>query len=385
MHLINHCAEANSESSSHTLAVFCDLSKAFDVINHDMLLRKLHNVGIRGIANDWFKSYLTNRKQYVFFKNSSSTLLPVTCGVPQGSILGPLLYLLYVNDIKNACSNSILSFADDTTLFLSDHDIDTLFASANRDINKLHEWFCANRLLLNPKKTKYIVIKPKQKSCNFIPHSLCIAGFPLQRIGSDTNEKYTQFLGIGIDDSLSWKHHIARVNQKVSRALFSIKQLKHIIPYSCLKNLYHALIQPHLSYGISLWGNANRSLLHHTIILQKRAIRTIHNAHYNSHTEPLFKKSKILKFDDLYTFSTLSFMRDYKHDDLPLSFRTMFAHNHDLPHARVTRAMINSTSCFAEQLFLLNYRFTISLGFGMTPAKYWVTPVVCLDQFSGSY
>ena len=169
--------------------------------------------------------------------------------------------------------------------------------------------------------------------------SICIAGFPLQRIGSDTNEKYTQFLGIGIDDSLSWKHHIARVNQKVSRALFSIKQLKHIIPYSCLKNLYHALIQPHLSYGISLWGNANRSLLHHTIILQKRAIRTIHNAHYNSHTEPLFKKSKILKFDDLYTFSTLSCMRDYKHDDLPLSFRTMFAHNHDLPHARVTRAM----------------------------------------------
>ncbi len=162
MHLLNHCAYASSKPDTEsTLAVLCDLSKAFDVISHDILLRKLNTYGVRGIANDWFRSYLSDRHQYVEMEGNRSGILPIKIGVPQGSILGPLLYLIYVNDIGNSCKGNVLSFADDTTLYSSHSNIEQLFANANKHINDLYQWFCANRLSLNANKTKYIVIRQK--------------------------------------------------------------------------------------------------------------------------------------------------------------------------------------------------------------------------------
>ena len=129
-------------------------------------MHKLNLYGIRGIVNDWFRDYLSNRVQYVQFENKNSSLLSILCGVPQGSILGPLLYLIYVNDINQSCNGNILSFADDTTMFLSHSDIKTLHEEANQQINHLYEWFCANKLSLNAKKTKYIFIKAPGKLPN---------------------------------------------------------------------------------------------------------------------------------------------------------------------------------------------------------------------------
>ena len=124
IHFLNHCAEANNKTNpEYTLAVFCDLSKAFDVIDHTILLDKLNHYGIRGIANNLLQNYLTNRQQYVQLENSKSSLKPIKCGVPQGSILGPLLYLIYVNDIENSCDSNILSFADDTTIYSSHSEL----------------------------------------------------------------------------------------------------------------------------------------------------------------------------------------------------------------------------------------------------------------------
>ena len=124
IHLLNHCAESSNKSDPEfTLAIFCDLSKAFDVISHDILHKNLNTYGIRGIANQWFKSYLTQRTQFVEIDKNKSNPLPIQCGVPQGSILGPLLYLIYVNDIYNSCTGNIVSFADDTTLYTSHSDI----------------------------------------------------------------------------------------------------------------------------------------------------------------------------------------------------------------------------------------------------------------------
>ena len=153
LHLLNHCAEANDKTPSQlTLATFCDLSKAFDTISTDILLHKLNIYGIRGTANKWIESYLTNRSQYVDFDSHKSSSLPVRCGVPQGSILGPLLFLLYINDISHSTTENILSFADDTTVFLSDSDPIRLFSRANKSLEAVFHWFCANRLSLNAKK-----------------------------------------------------------------------------------------------------------------------------------------------------------------------------------------------------------------------------------------
>jgi hypothetical protein len=145
LHLLNQCAlSTNHPESEFTLAIFCDLSKAFDVISHDILLSKLHCYGIRGIAHDWFKTYLADRVLYVEIDGHKSSRCQIKCGVPQGSILGPLLYLIYVNDICFSCNSSILLFADDTTIYVSDSNIDILFNNAKILLNSLFIWFCSN-------------------------------------------------------------------------------------------------------------------------------------------------------------------------------------------------------------------------------------------------
>ena len=188
--LLNYCAESqNKPRFEITLAIFCDLSKAFDVISYEIPLNKLHTDGIRGNANNWFKSYLANRSQFVDIDGHSSSLLNIQCGVPQCSILGPLLYLIYVNDRPNSCNDNILSLADDTTLCMSNSNLQALFLEANETVNKLFYWFCANRLSLNPTKTKYIVIRPHQQQCNFTGLNVAINNNILKRIGNDCEEK----------------------------------------------------------------------------------------------------------------------------------------------------------------------------------------------------
>ena len=262
IHLLNHIAESNNKKKKElTLTLFCDLSKAFDVINHKILLHKLNVYGLRGTINKWFANYLVDRSQYVNIDGNVSLSRKLDCGVPQGSILGPLLYLLYVNDIYKSCNGNILSFADDTTMYVSDHDVNKLYKKAQIETNKLFNWFCANKLSLNPGKTKYIVLRPQHRQCDLNKYTLLVNGSPLNRIGKNCKETSIKFLGIYIDESLSWKPHISHVNSKISRALFSIKQLKNTFPSSSLRTLYFALIHPHIMYGNLAWGNALPVLL----------------------------------------------------------------------------------------------------------------------------
>jgi len=301
LHSLNQCAKNNnSNPHKYTISIFCDLSKAFDVISHDILAKKLDFYGIRGIVKKWILNYLSNRKQFVDFDNNKSSVQKIECGVPQGSILGPLLYLIYVNDIANSSNGNILSFADDTSLYLSDSNLDSLFVNANLEVNKLFNWFCANRLSLNPTKTKFLVLRTPNNPPNTTEQKLFINGTPLAQIGSNFTEQSTKFLGLHLDEFLSWKNHLAQINKKIAYALFMIKQTKHFLPVSSLKTLYFALIHPHLTYGILAWGSASSPILYKTKMLQKLAIRAINRAHYNSHTDPLFKNDGILKVNDLY-------------------------------------------------------------------------------------
>ena len=157
LHLLNHCAEAiNSSRSQLTVATFCDLSKAFDTISTDILLHKLNIYGIRGLANKWIESFLTNITQYVNIDSHTSSCLPVRCGVPQGSILGPLLFLIYINNISASTTGNILSFADDTTIFcLSDTDPEHLFHRANISLSAIFNWSRANKISKCNKNTIY--------------------------------------------------------------------------------------------------------------------------------------------------------------------------------------------------------------------------------------
>ena len=190
---------------------------------------------------------------------------------------------------------------------------------------------CSNRLSLNPTKTKSIIIRPHQQQCNFTGLNVAINNNILKRIGNDCEEKSVKFLGIFIDENLSWKYHIAHVNKRISSALFSIKQVKNIVP-----TLYFSLVHSHICYGILAWGICKVKTLHCSALFLKRAFRTINNAKFNSHTESLFKATSIMKITDQYIFQSTLFVFDFITKYLPYSFEQMFRFNHDIPNSRAT-------------------------------------------------
>ena len=201
---------SNIDNKKHSIGIFLDLSKAFDTIDHQILLRKLQCYGIRGIACDWFKSYLENRVQYVSYNTKDSHYMNIMCGVPQGSILGPLLFILYINDIVKVSTvlNPVL-FADDTSLFHAHTDFDTLIKEINEELQKVTTWFHTNKLSLNIKKSNFIMFLPKGKKYNTDNVKININGNEIKQVN------FTKFVGIYIDEHLSWAQHIEFLSKKL--------------------------------------------------------------------------------------------------------------------------------------------------------------------------
>ena len=236
----------------YTLGIFIDLSKAFDTVDHSILLRKLELHGITGKNHDFFQSYLSDRKQYIQFDNERKTdLQTVSCGVPQGSIFGPLLFLLYVNDLPN--SSALLDpimFADDTNLFYTHSDIKCLFLTVNNELKNINEWFISNKLSLNVKKTKYTFFhKPSKK--DDIP-------LLLPKLVIDKNqikkEESIKFLGVLLDENLSWKEHIKYIENKIAKNIGLLYKAKQYLDKKCLKSLYFSYIHPYLNYANIAWA-----------------------------------------------------------------------------------------------------------------------------------
>ena len=196
------------EKNNFTLDVFIDLSKAFDTVDHHILISKLENYGVNGNNLRWFQSYLKNREQYLNFNNKITTLSQITCGVPQGSILGPLLFLIYVNDLNNASSIlDPITFADDTNLFYSQKNIHQLFTKINEELEKIGDWFKANKLSLNNKKTKYTLFHK-----NSIKDDLPVKLPDLEIANNEIERKKAiKFLGVILDENVNWQEYIRTV------------------------------------------------------------------------------------------------------------------------------------------------------------------------------
>jgi len=309
---------SNMDNKIFSCGVFVDLEKAFDTVKHSILLSKLKHYGICGKANDWLTSYLSDRTQSVSVNGATSDVSSVTCGVPQGSILGPLLFIIYINDMHNALSNCLVyHFADDTNLVFSHSDPSKIAKEANKELAILYDWLCANRLSLNVGKTEFTIFRP--------PSVPLVKRITLTLAGSKIFESLkVKYLGIILDSRLTWKLHIDELCKKLGRTVGMLFKIRYQCTKKVLRSLYFSLFESHLAYGLPVWGSANLTLTHRLFILQKKAIRAITFSDFRAHTSPLFKDLNILKLGDLFQYQVSSIMWDYDHNTLPKSLFSLF-------------------------------------------------------------
>ena len=293
--------------------VFLDLSKAFDTLDHEILLSKLKFYGVCDSGNNLFRSYLSNRFQFVDLNGSKSSLKKIYTGVPQGSILGPLLFLIYINDLPSVSDLlNMLMYADDTTLYCNITEVDEL--TINNELQKITDWLSSNKLSLNIKKTKCMVFHSNRKTVNY----------PNFKINDIEIERVAQFnfLGLIISSNLKWQSHIDHISIKISSVIGIMYRMKDIYPQEILQMIYSTLIIPHFNYCLLVWGS--KVLEGHKLhLLQKKALRILANDEYLAHTEPICKEFGIIKVIDMFRLAILKFYYKLMNNGLPPYFDVM--------------------------------------------------------------
>ena len=322
---------------NYVLGVFMDLQKAFDTVNLSILLKKLEYYGFRGRCLEWFRSYLEDRPQFTAINGSTSPLRNTTCGIPQGTVLGPLLFTLFINDI--ACSltkSNIKLFADDSNLFVISENPIKLFNIANCELSSLSNWIIANKLHVNYNKTNYILFEPKAKAnvtydINNLP-TIILDGNTIERV------HVVKYLGVFINEKLSWTEHINHLVSKVSHLSGILYRNKLFLPMNCKRNIYFALIHSNLTYCIEVYANVNKSSLHPLIIKCNRLLRSLQLKSRRTSLFELYSSFGTLPVDLLFDYHTIKFMHRnlYNSHMMPKTVQNWFLRGSSV-HAHNTR------------------------------------------------
>ena len=308
------------DNNKFVCGIFLDLTKAFDTVDHQILLDKLHHYGVRGQTNNLFKSYLSNRKQFVKIGNSESSHLSINCGVPQGSVLGPLLFLIYINDIANLSPlGNIRLFADDTNVFVEHENLEQLYENAKIILEYLYQWFKDNKLTVNAKKSSFTIFTTShiRNNTNF-PDSIAVNNESILISNS------TKYLGITIDQELSWKDHVQELCNGL-KGMFSVfYNIRAYLTIDHVKTIYYALIYSRVKYGLSVYGTANRGLIDKIQVLQNQLLKVLTGKPYRYCTNKLHNELKLLKIEDLYKQAILTFVHKFQNNKLPFVFDSYF-------------------------------------------------------------
>jgi len=310
------------DKKSLAVVLFLDLRKAFDCVDHAILLYKLNYYGISGKANELMKSYITDRYQRVVLDDKFSNKLVsewkcIKHGVPQGSVLGPLLFLIYINDLPRTIdnyANSVL-FADDTSIIITNTDPQEFKQTIDISIQETNDWFLSNLLTVNYNKTQFLQFFAKKK-------------IPIQIITSNSilnNINTTKFLGLTLDSMLSWREHITALTLKLNKSCFAFRAIKPFMTTRVLKMVYYSYFHSIMSYGIIFWGSSHFSI--NILRTQKRIIRIMTNRSKRDSCRQLYKQLQILTLPGQYILSLLLFV---------IKYREFFPLNSDI-HDRNTR------------------------------------------------
>ena len=301
--------------------VFVDLEKAFDTVHHDILCDKLNAYGLRGKVNDLFKSYLSNRKQYVSLNGFDSSMEDIKCGVPQGSTLGPLLFLLYINDFRLCLTESSSGhFADDTFIIYNSKKLKTIETVINYELKQVIKWLRLNKLSLNAGKTELIFFHSNSnRNVNFDDIYINFNGIRL------TPVDFVKYLGMFIDKFLNWNQHIHELRKKLSQANGILSKLRYSAPIDVCLQAYYAIFYSNLIYGCNAWGLTSEENIQSIEILQRKCIRILTFAPFNSHvSNQTFIDLKLLKVRDIIKFFQLKLMYDFQCTTLPTDLMHLF-------------------------------------------------------------
>ena len=314
------------------LGFLFDLKKAFDTVNREILLKKLEKYGVIGSENAWFASYLCNRRQFCRVNGVSSGLDDINCGVPQGSCLGPLLFMIYINDLPFSLQScQVTMYADDTTLSHSSKNITDLNENLNRDLCNLKQWLQGNKLSLNLIKTQSMVVgsRPNLKKISdkkvqpptFVIDLLVIDCYKLRSL------KKAKYLGVQLDQNLVWDEHARYVCTKVSRALGFLKYAKKPLPQETLSHIYRGIVEPYFRYCSSVRESCGETRLLTLQKLQNRAARIVTNSSYVASADALIDKLNWPTISEIIKRETATMVYKSLNGLVPMYLSNIFSRN----------------------------------------------------------
>ncbi len=334
IHVTDYLQE-NADRGNGTGMLFLDLKKAFDTVDHDLLIEKLRKYGVAPSSLAWFRNYVKDRKQIVELGDTRSDWENIKTGVPQGSILGPLLFIIYINDLPKAVKRcQVTLYADDTALYISSRKADEIQKWLQEDLVNLKDWFDFNKLTLNLKKTKFLQFSSSRKKPDFKDVKISLDQESVERV------EVFKYLGVWLDEKLNFSEHIHQISKKVNKRLGLLMRIRKNITKDTALMLYKSLVVPHLEYCDVIWDTCAGILKDKIQKLQNRACKIILKTKKQAHTNDIHSKLRLWKLSERRRFHTACLAYKCKHNPQPTYLSNLYQQVNQI-HQHNTRQASN--------------------------------------------